>query len=146
MSHLLGGSPTHRKILWSAKLFPCLYLSLHQCGSETKIQQIHWNFSSKKELNHHHVLFLKPHDDDQIKENPKYYQALLHPAMFRPRTQLRDLVLGWYLQALELSAGSQAPDNSNIKDSWSLAGLGTNLRQSWSVFLFILRNQLWFFW
>ena len=129
MSHLLGGSPAHRKILWSAKLFPYLYLSLHQCGSEMRIQQIHWNFSSKKELNHHRVLFLKPHDDDQIKENPKYYQALLHPAMFWPRTQLRDLVLGWYLQALELSASSQAPDSSNIKYSLLPVGLGSSLFQ-----------------
>ena len=52
---------------------------------------------------------------------------------------------GLNLQALELSAGSQAPNNSNIIDSWSLAGLETSLCQSHIIFLFLERNKFWIF-
>ena len=53
----------------------------------------------------------------QNSTEPEYLLALLYLAMFRLRTQLKDLVPELNHQASVLSEGSQAPSNSNIRDS-----------------------------
>ena len=66
--------------------------------------------------------------------------------MFRPRTQLWDLVLGPNLRAPKLFVGSQAHDNSSTGDSWLLAGLWFNLCQYNIVRRTIFGHQMTLYW
>ena len=72
--------------------------------------------------------------------------ALLHPSLSRQWTRQTNFLPGLNPQALSLSPGSQARDNSTLRNSWLLAGLLNSLHH-WIVWVLnFLRDMHAFVW